>query len=469
MRLTARLSLFVGLGMLVVFAAHAALRVQRDLLRYERDITSDHRVLARAVATAIDEIAAVEGVARARALLERLNENEAHVQLRWVDVDRDHPIADAPIAPVRARGRDPRTQRVPAAEQGGVDALVTHQLLRGRGLGATAIEVLEPLRDEDEYTREAVARTATTTAVALALCIAIIIAFGRWFVGRPLGTLRDHARRVAGGDLAVRTTLVSRDEIGDLAHAMNEMTRELEQARVRVREEELARADTLAQLRHVDRLRVVGEIASAVAHDLGTPMSTVRARAQMIGGGEIDGPRARELAGAIVAEVDRMSAAIQRLLGHARRGASAKESVDLRAWSQTVIELVRPLAERRRILLLHDQEGDARARIDPVELRQAITNVLVNALDASRAGDAVELRVRAVEGSVRIEVIDRGEGMPPEVAARALDPFFTTKREGAGTGLGLAIARGIVEEHGGTIAIESAPALGTSVVIEVPA
>ena len=466
MRLTARLSLFVGLGMLLVFAGHAAIRVHRDLLRYERDIVNDHRVLAIAVATAVEDVVQVEGPERARALVERINQREGNVLVQWVDASDDHPAAVAPTTPVRDDAqRYPSTQRV---ELDGRSALVTHAALRTPGHPRTAIELVEPLHDEDDYAREAIARTASTTAVALALCIAIITAFGIWFVGRPIRALRDHAHRVAAGDLDARTALSTRDELGDLARDMDEMTLEIRHARERVREQETERAEIMSQLRHVDRLRAVGEMASAVAHDLGTPMSTVRARAQMIAGGEIGEDRGRQLAAGIVTEFDRMSSAIQRLLGHARRTGPTRAEIDVHAWAREVVELLRPLAERRGVRIEQVQAGDVRASLDPHEMRQAVTNLVVNALDATPRGGQVRLSVRAEGTGAIVEVTDHGVGMTPEMLSRVFEPFFTTKEEGRGTGLGLTIARGVVEELGVRLTIESVPGRGTTVAIHLP-
>ncbi len=231
----------------------------------------------------------------------------------------------------------------------GEDALTTYVTLQLPGAPVTAVELVEPLGREAEYAREAVLRTATTTLVVLALCIPIILGFGVLFVGRPLEALRRHAQRVGLGERGIQTRVASGDEIGELAREMNAMAAALDQARVRVRTEEAARLDALGQLRHADRLRTVGAMASSVAHDLGTPMGTVNARAQMIASGEVEPARARELAAMIVEEIERMSRSIRQLLDHGRRSEPRRELVDVTEWASNVGDLIRPLAERRGV------------------------------------------------------------------------------------------------------------------------
>jgi signal transduction histidine kinase len=464
MKLTTKLSLAVSIGIMLVLSAHAAMRVRRDVERFHEDVRSDHRVLGRSLAAAVELLSAEEGPARARALVSEVNRREHDVTIRWVDVVSDVPVAEdrtTDIMPPRVPGLLSSTLTTIDGEP----ALVTYATLQTPGEAPTAIELVEPLANEPEYVREAIVRTASTTALVCAICIAIILGFGVLFVGRPLAALREHAQRVARGELGTRTAVRAEDEVAELARDMNRMSEELGRAREKARDEGAARMEALAQLRHADRLRAVGEMASAVAHDLGTPLGTVRARAQMIAGGEADAGRSRELAANVVDEVDRMSAAIRQLLDHARREPGQRETVELRAWAAALLDVLRPLAERRDVRLELAPGDPAEAEIDPSQMRQVLTNLVMNAIDASPAGGVVEIELGADESSVRLAVRDRGEGVPPELVERVFEPFFTTKRGGEGTGLGLSIARGIARDHGGDIRVESGRGPGTTFVV----
>lgn len=458
-RLTWKLSLAVGLGILVVLAGHAMLRVQRDRNRYLDDLKSDHRTVGRALAAAVELLGAREGEERARALVDEVNRREADIALRWI-ANGETPAR----IHLRRRGQ---VESFTTTLDDGENALVTYVSLRVPARRLSAIEIVEPLREQPEYEREAIMRTASTTAAVLAICIAIILGFGVVFVGRPLNALRDHARRVGRGERAIRTELATRDEIGELAQEMNSMTIALDGARERARSEEMARLSTLAQLRHADRLRVVGEIASSVAHDLGTPMSTVRARAQMISGGEVDAARSQALAAKIIEEIDRMSTRIRQLLDHARRTGASPETIDVASWATEIIDLLRPVAERKHVELTLDLRDTRVARMDASQLRHVLINLVTNAVDASTEGAGVGVLVACEEDVLRIEVSDCGAGIPEDQRHEVFEPFFTTKAPGEGTGLGLSIARGIVEENGGSIEARS-NTQGTTFVVLAP-
>jgi len=107
-------------------------------------------------------------------------------------------------------------------------------------------------------------------------------------------------------------------------------------------------------------------------------------------------------------------------------------------------------------------------RCEPLLFKHALVNLLLNACDASPPGSTVRLEVRADGGELAFVVTDEGEGIAPEAAARATEPFFTTKPVGQGTGLGLAIAREIASSHRGTLAIAPQPSRGTRASITVP-
>jgi signal transduction histidine kinase len=303
----------------------------------------------------------------------------------------------------------------------------------------------------------------------LFLCITIILVFGVLFVGRPLEALRKHAERVARGEKGIQTAIASSDEIGELAREMNSMTAALDQARVRARSEEAARIEMLGQLRHADRLRIVGELASSVAHDLGTPMGTVSARAQMIASGEVSAERARELAATIVDEIAAMTGSIRQLLDYGRREQPRRVAVEIGAWGRQVVDLVRPLGEQRGIeIRLECDVPELEVEMDPIQMRHVLVNLLSNAIAASPDGAAVEVRVGESEDGAHVEVRDHGAGIPVERLAAIFEPFFTTKAPSEGTGLGLSIARGIVEEHGGHLTARAAPGGGSVFEVVLP-
>src|SRR5262249_4136572 len=146
--------------------------------------------------------------------------------------------------------------------------------------------ISESLAGERKYVRATIVQTLLATA-ALALVSAVVTtALGVWFVGRPMRALREQARRIGAGDLHARLSLKQRDEIGELAEEMNRMSERLAAAHEEVARATQARLAALAQLRHAERLATVGQLASGIAHELGTPLQIVTGRAGMIAEGD---------------------------------------------------------------------------------------------------------------------------------------------------------------------------------------
>jgi CheY-like chemotaxis protein len=165
---------------------------------------------------------------------------------------------------------------------------------------------------------------------------------------------------------------------------------------------------------------------------------------------------------------------VKRLLQFTRAPAEHDgKQVDLGSVVRDAAQLTAPRwrdaaqAEGRHIRLLVEAEGNPTVQGSPALLRELMTNLIFNAVDALPTGGTIRLRVEAQDGQGIIEVVDSGLGMSAEVQARVFEPFFTTKGE-SGTGLGLAMAFGIVEQHGGHIEVRSAPGDGTTFSITLP-
>lgn len=455
MRLTWKLSLTLALGVLVVLVGYAALRVRANVEGFRRDVTLGQRDLALAVAQMLESVTAREGEARAREILAEIAESEAPTRIEWEPFAARSDIVD-----------QMSSQVVSSAD--GPPILVSTVAIHIAGRDPSGLRIVEPLDREAEVERDAMLRIATTSGVVLAICLILILGFGILFVGRPLEALRRQAKRVGSGERGLRTEVNSNDEIGDLAREMNAMAESLDRAADRVQHEQEARIETLAQLRHADRLRTVGELAASVAHDLGTPMGTVSARAQMIANADVDPARARELAASIVEEIERMSKSIRTLLDHGRREGPQLAVTGARSLAEDVLALLAPLAASRRVRLVLADGPDASAKLDAAQVRHVLINLVTNAIDASPPGQTVELRVSAKDGHLLLEVDDRGSGIAPERMEHVFDPFFTTKPKGEGTGLGLSIARGIVQEHGGTLALSAREGGGSTFVVDLP-
>jgi len=483
MRLVLKLTLAIVAGMCAVLAIHGYLEVQREVALNRADMQTDHYAMGRAFGAAVAEVWHVEGEGRALQLVKELNEREQLVSIRWVwlapsasDAQRPH----VALEQLKEIGRSTQTVSVEAPAGDG------HRLYTYVGVPLDdprigALEISESLALEDQYKRTTVLSTTVTTAVIGALSGLIAMVIGVWFVGRPMRDLIDQARRVGAGDLSGRLAVRQGDEIGALATEMNAMAGRLADANQKLEGEVAARIATVEQLRHADRLATVGKLASGIAHELGTPLNVVSARAKMIAASEVHGDEIADNARIIVEQSHRMTSTIRQLLDFARSRSPQKATADLAHMTQQVLTLLTPLASKRGVTLSFlDDAGAATASVDSAQLQQALTNLVVNGIQSMRRGGRLSVHLSTAHlrppadhggptaGYMRLDVADEGEGIPPSAIDHIFEPFFTTKSVGEGTGLGLSVAYGIVREHGGWIAVESQLGKGSCFSICLP-
>jgi signal transduction histidine kinase len=214
----------------------------------------------------------------------------------------------------------------------------------------------------------------------------------------------------------------------------------------------------LEQSRH---LAVVGRLAAGVAHEIRNPLSALRGFAQLFASKLAGKQPEQSYAETMVREADRLGRVVTDLLYLARPRPMEPGPVDLAALAEELSRLLRFDLERTKATLSLDLEAPT-VLADADGLKQALINLMLNSLAAlPEDGGVVTLASRATESGVSVGVADTGRGMGEEERARALEPFFTTRKEGSG--LGLAIVHKIVRDHGAALEIESAPGRGTVV------
>jgi two-component system sensor kinase FixL len=228
------------------------------------------------------------------------------------------------------------------------------------------------------------------------------------------------------------------------------------------------------QLWQKSKLATMGELAASIAHELNNPLATVGLRAETLLMQMPEDPDKRKSLEIIAQEVDRMASLVNNLLQFSRRSHRQVSTVDPREEIANSVEFVHYHLRSGKIeVVRHFADPLPTIQADRPQLHQLFLNLLTNASDAMPAGGKLTMHVVSSilddAEAVAIEFADTGEGITTENLERIWDPFFTTKPEGKGTGLGLAICRRIVEEHGGTIGIQSEVGRGTTVRIVFPA
>jgi two-component system, NtrC family, sensor kinase len=316
--------------------------------------------------------------------------------------------------------------------------------LRGQGK-----LIAEELADNE---RRAAETALALSGLGLLLAVAAVLIMVRTL--RPLRVLREHTRQIAGGDYARRTSIASRDEIGDLAREFDAMAAAIEE-----REHRLIRSE---------RLATVGRMAAHITHEIRNPLASLGLNVELLADEVGSDAEARRLVTSISKEVDRLSEITENYLRFVRLPKPKLERLDLGALATSLLEFSGgELAQAKIAWEMKVEPGLPEVVADESQLRQALLNLVRNAKEAMAGGGRLQVEVgRAPDGAIRLVLADSGPGIPRENLAQIFEPFFSTKAKG--TGLGLALVQQIVSEHGGRIEVDCPPAGGTRFTILLP-
>lgn len=259
---------------------------------------------------------------------------------------------------------------------------------------------------------------------------------------------------------------------GFLAHQLAEATR-IESRKYQIAAQQLAEANTNLQeaeaaVRRSERLAALGQLSAGLAHELRNPLGTIKTSAEMLlKNVPADNAVAREMAGFISSEVDRTNSLVTRFLDFARPLAVRLEQTDL---AQVIDQAVADVEKHQPpydVTIYKNYSPDIPPfLLDGQLMERVLYNLVLNAAQASPPNASVTVKTRENDGMVEITVIDRGSGIDQKHIENIFNPFYTTKSNGVG--LGLAIVSKIVDEHGGSIAVESEPGGGSVFRVSLP-
>jgi two-component system sensor histidine kinase HydH len=259
---------------------------------------------------------------------------------------------------------------------------------------------------------------------------------------------------------------------GFLAHQLAEATR-VETRKFQAAAQQLAEAnqnlqEAEAAVRRSDRLAALGQLSAGLAHELRNPLGTIKTSAEMLlKNVPADNAVALEMAGFISSEVDRTNSLVTRFLDFARPLAVRLEKTDLTQVIDQAISDVEKNQPPLDVTIYKNYSPDIPPFfLDGQLMERVLYNLLLNAAQASPRHGSVTVKTRENDGTVEITVIDRGAGIDAKHIESIFNPFYTTKS--AGVGLGLAIVSKIVDEHGGSISVESEPGEGSVFRVYLP-
>lgn len=301
-------------------------------------------------------------------------------------------------------------------------------------------------------------RHATMLMLGITGLVILLVAIISHFIGKnlanPIKKLVRFTQKVAEGDLEGRCEVKTHDEIGDLATAFNQMTRDLRNSRV--------------ELIGAERLATAGKMAASFAHEIRNPLSSMRMVAQMLlRNQEPATEKQKQSVAHILEEIERIDVIVKGFMNFARPASLELAPHNLNQALQAVLNLMEANLNHHQIALV--KRFDTHLPVISFDLdkfKQAFMNIVLNAMDAMPEGGSLTIVTLRDSDDVRIDVSDTGGGISPEVLTRLFEPFFTTKPQG--TGLGLANAKRVFEQHGGDIQIKSVIGSGTTVSLRMP-
>ena len=320
----------------------------------------------------------------------------------------------------------------------------------------------------------------STFGLLFALALSLAFVTGR-FVHRPVRDLLAHTRRLTSGDLEGRIEPLARDELGELEVAFNEMTGSLRQAQRELRElassletkvEQRTREiqDIQGHLARSEKLASLGELVAGIAHEINNPLTGIMVFASMI---LEDGRLPQDMRNdmeVINRETERCSGIVRRLLEFSRETLPHKAPELINHLLDNTLHLLENQATFHDIDIARHYASDLPPiLVDGNQICQVFMNILLNAAQAMPGGGSLALATELSEDGeyLAVRFSDTGSGIPENDLKRIFDPFFTTKEEG-GTGLGLSVSYGIVENHGGKIAVDSLVGTGTTFTVLLP-
>jgi two-component system NtrC family sensor kinase len=334
----------------------------------------------------------------------------------------------------------------------------------------------------------ATTKASVIAGVLLALLAGLFSAvFILRLVRRPVRQLIAGAEQVAGGALDTQISIEGRDEIGQLASAFNQMTEDLRKARTELTEwsdrletrlhqktEELSR--TQRQVVQMEKMASLGKLAATVAHELNNPLAGILNYTKLVDRTmrESQEPIAEQkeldrYLRLILKEASRSGMIVKNLLTFARHSGAKFTLHRLNPIIDRSIMLVKHHTEIAEIKLdVEFLEGNDQLTCDADQLEQALVALLVNAVEATSAGGTVRFAAEGAGDGILLTVTDTGVGIPDTALPHIFEPFFSSKEDAEGAGLGLSVVFGIVQRHGGTIAVQSEVHKGTTFEIRLP-
>lgn len=337
----------------------------------------------------------------------------------------------------------------------------------------------EPIRDPDQqvigalyvgllqtpfvHQRNVIIAVFLAFMIGTTLAVLVLLVLVTESAIRPINRVVRMAQRVIGGDLSARIGIRPAGEMGVLCRAIDSMAHSIEER------EDLLQQATRQQIGRSEQLASVGRLAAGVAHEVNNPLTGVLAFADLLRDKENLDSQDREDVELIIRETKRAREIVRGLLDFARETPSRKAPLAVNNLLRQTLQLLGKREAFQNIYLVDDLAADLPLiQGDKNQLQQVFVNLSLNACEAMPDGGTLMITSALADEAVVIQITDTGMGIKREHLDKIFEPFFTTKPVGKGTGLGLAVSYGIIQQHGGTVEVQSEERKGTTFVIRLP-
>jgi two-component system NtrC family sensor kinase len=314
-------------------------------------------------------------------------------------------------------------------------------------IGALYVGLLAAPFDQTQLliTRVFLVVMATITMLSLLLLYMVTN-----LVLRPVSKIVEMSQKVIDGDRTARVGIRPPGEMGLVCLAIDRMADAVVE-----REQRLEQA-TRQQIGQSEKLASIGRLSAGIAHEINNPLTGVLTFAHLLREKSNMDTQDKQDLEVIIRETTRVREIVRGLLDFARESPSRKVALDINEVIRTTMKLVRSQKEFDKVVVVENLvEGLPPVWGDKNQLQQVLLNLSLNACEAMPVGGTLAIGTATQDDQVRITVSDTGCGIPPEHLKQIFDPFFTTKPVGKGTGLGLSVSYGIIQQHGGTLEVES--------------
>ena len=347
---------------------------------------------------------------------------------------------------------------------------------RGKSIGGVAI------LQRTSYMEGEIEKAKWSIVIAIFVLIggtvALVLAGTRTWVSQPISRLREGIKRMARGNLDTRIHFKGHDELSELAHSFNQMAADLKLAQERIIQDAAARLELESGLRQSEKLATVGQLASGLAHEIGTPLNILLGRTELIKRRLEDKESIRRNLEIIDNQIEKITKIIQQLLGFVRKKKPEQKVLDIGTVLETTLDFLDYRIEKQKLRVVKNFEQNLPSLVgDQDLLQQVFLNLILNALQSMSEGGMLCLSTSSTRVSrggllesqrhyIEVRVEDTGIGMGKEVMRHLFNAFFTTKK--TGTGLGLMVTQGIVQDHDGWIDVESEVGKGSVFKVYLP-